>query len=127
MLYRSIVAFDHAKQVIRIVSLDVGEPEASGVNASSRNAEIRALLEQPLTNWPSTHAGGSENATGVPTSNWSRPDFENAVLEIKELINAGECYQAVLSQCFTRETTASPIGIYRALRSLNPSPYMFLL
>jgi anthranilate synthase component 1 len=60
-------------------------------------------------------------------SNWKREDFESAVSQIKELINAGECYQTVLSQCFTRRTTASAVAIYRAIRSLNPSPYMFLL
>nr|HMT07700.1 anthranilate synthase component I family protein [Pyrinomonadaceae bacterium] len=47
--------------------------------------------------------------------------------ELEELIGAGECYQAVLSQCFTRETKADAVSLYRALRSLNPSPYMFLL
>lgn len=61
------------------------------------------------------------------TSNWERADFEAAVVEIKELINAGECYQAVLSQCFTRPTSANAVALYRALRTLNPSPYMFLL
>jgi len=125
MFYRSIVAFDHAKQVIRIVSLDTSDAEGRG--AAATNAEIRSLLEQPLTNWPGSHDGHPDSTAAAPTSNWSRPDFENAVVEIKELINAGECYQAVLSQCFTRETTASPVAIYRALRSLNPSPYMFLL
>ncbi len=122
MFYRSIVAFDHAKQVIKIVSLDI---DGSVQDSSKRNAEIRALLEEPLVNWPPAYAGGSDKTD--PTSNWSRVDFESAVVEIKELINAGECYQAVLSQCFTRETSASPVAIYRALRSLNPSPYMFLL
>jgi anthranilate synthase component 1 len=60
-------------------------------------------------------------------SNWQRADFENAVVKIKEMISAGECYQVVLSQRFTRKTNADAISIYRALRSLNPSPYMFLL
>ena len=150
MFCRSIVAFDHAKQVIRIVSLDIdgtGGGNLEGVQRASdrrldtlptgrvsafmgdaheRNARIRGLLDIPLQHWPPTHAGGSNNAA-APTSNWTRTEFEAAVLEIKELINAGDCYQAVLSQCFSRETAASPVAIYRALRSLNPSPYMFLL
>ncbi len=123
MFYRSIVAFDHAKQLITIVSLDVDEG-VTPPSAAERNAAIRRRLEDPLERVPPTEVDG---AVCAPKSNWSRPDFENAVREIKELINAGECYQAVLSQCFTRETTASPIAIYRSLRSLNPSPYMFLL
>lgn len=133
MFYRSIVAFDHAKQLIRIVSLDVEDEDAG-----RRNVELRQLLENPYvpnvprlsttpaSGHPSLSRRGAGNDTAFP-SNWSRGDFESAVVEIKELINAGECYQAVLSQCFTRETAAAPVSIYRALRSLNPSPYMFLL
>ncbi|MBV9241583.1 MAG: anthranilate synthase component I family protein [Acidobacteria bacterium] len=133
MFYRSIVAFDHAKQVIRIVSLDLDGDR----DASERNAAIRTRLEDPYVPTQSTtpasghpslsRRGVASGSVPSTTANWSRPDFEAAVVEIKELINAGECYQAVLSQCFTRETTASPVAIYRALRSLNPSPYMFLL
>jgi anthranilate synthase component 1 len=126
MFYRTVVAFDHAKQVIKIISLDIkGEPAA----AVERNAAIRARLQDlVLPNWPPADAGGSDLAcTATAASNWRRSDFEVAVSEIKELINAGDCYQAVLSQCFTRETSAHPVSIYRALRSLNPSPYMFLL
>lgn len=121
MFFRSIVAFDHAKQVIKIISLDI---EGESSNARTRNAKLRELLEDPtLSNWPPAHADGSD----LPASNWERQNFEDAVSEIKELITAGECYQAVLSQCFTRKTNASAVAIYRALRSLNPSPYMFLL
>jgi anthranilate synthase component 1 len=130
MFYRSIVAFDHAKQVINIISLDSGNHDSASVaDAHSRNADIRRILEDPHVPIPnSTQPLRQEGLTpGSAASNWSRENFESAVVDIKELINAGECYQAVLSQCFTRETTASPIAIYRALRSLNPSPYMFLL
>ncbi|MBV9215991.1 MAG: anthranilate synthase component I family protein, partial [Acidobacteria bacterium] len=129
MFYRSVVAFDHAKQVVQIISLNFHETAGRNTSGSqcarSRNAKIRSLLEQPVSNWPPPHGGGSDKSEA--TSNWSRPDFEFAVGKIKDLINAGECYQAVLSQCFTRRTTATPVAIYRALRSLNPSPYMFLL
>ena len=126
MFYRSIVAFDHAKQVIRIVSLDTSGDAT--YDATERNAAIRGVLEDPHV--PMSAAVASSNQPlpqVVLTSNWTRRDFESGVREIKELINAGECYQAVLSQCFTRGTMASPVAIYRALRSLNPSPYMFLL
>ena len=122
MFYRSVVAFDHAKQVIKIISLDFdGAPH----KAAGRNAEIRSMLAQPTVPLPPKSAEGIKS--GQPSSNWTRTDFEAAVAKIKELIYAGEAYQIVLSQCFTRQTTASPVAIYRALRSLNPSPYMFLL
>ncbi|MFM9904237.1 MAG: anthranilate synthase component I family protein [Pyrinomonadaceae bacterium] len=126
MFYRSIVAFDHARQVIKIVSLDLhGEPD----NAESRNARIRGVLEQPHVPMPLNTAFDHPIPQVVPTttSNWERADFEAAVTHIKELINAGEAYQVVLSQCFTKQTNAGPVPIYRAIRSLNPSPYMFLL
>ncbi len=126
MFYRSIVAFDHARQVIKIVSLDIdGEPD----KAELRNAEIRSILEQPNVPLPINTAFNHPPApvASTVTSNWKRPDFEAAVAQIKELINAGECYQTVLSQRFTRTTNASAVAIYRAIRSLNPSPYMFLL
>ena len=123
MFYRSIVAFDHARQVIKIVSLDLdAEPE----KAAARNAQIREILEEPNVPMPQFNHPLSQVVPTV-TSNWKREDFEAAVTQIKELINGGECYQTVLSQCFTRPTTASAVAIYRAIRSLNPSPYMFLL
>jgi anthranilate synthase component I len=126
MYFRSIVAFDHAKQVIMIISLNRGDE--GGPDAASRNAEIRRVLEDPLVPFPPPHLPFNQAAgQQEPSSNWERPEFEAAVDEIKELIRAGEAYQVVLSQCFTRRTHASPVSIYRAIRSLNPSPYMFLL
>ena len=60
-------------------------------------------------------------------SNFTREDFEKAVLKCKEYIGAGDIIQVVLSQRFSRPVTADPFDVYRALRSLNPSPYMFYL
>lgn len=129
--YRSIVAFDHAKQLIKIISLVFSEEAADDQELKSlfdaadrRNREIRHRLERGEANIPTERTADAET---VLSSNWERTSFESAVRDIKELIRAGECYQVVLSQCFTRPTTASPIAIYRALRTLNPSPYMFLL
>ena len=135
MFFDSIVAFDHARQVIKIISLvftddALSEQEQDGLmeNARKRNIEIEALLhgEVPYSSSP----GAVPLAREVPhptDSNFSQIDFEAAVEQVKELIVAGECYQVVLSQRFSRQTEASATEIYRALRSLNPSPYMFLL
>lgn len=132
MFCRTIVAFDHAKQLVRIVTL-VFVDEADGDptsleniyhDAADKNRIIREMLETGLVIVPPI----SEKAEPSKiTSNFTQQDFENAVLEIKEMIAAGEAYQVVLSQCFSRETNASPVAIYRAMRSLNPSPYMFLI
>lgn len=131
MFFRSIVAFDHAKQVIKIISLvftdeaqDESELKLAFDAAKGKNARIRETLENGPLVLPKRSDGRVDPEA---RSNWKREDFEQAVAQIKELISAGECYQVVLSQCFSRETNASPVSIYRAIRSLNPSPYMFLL
>ena len=132
MFFRNIVAFDHAKQIIKIISLVFTGEAANDAelknlyeNAVAENVGIKEILEnQPLLVPDSTFQISDSKAV---ESNWKRQDFENAVREIKEMIAAGECYQVVLSQCFTRKTNADAVAIYRALRSLNPSPYMFLL
>ncbi len=131
MFFRSTVAFDHAKQVIRIISLvftdeaeDEDDLQKLNNAARERNREIKERLEHGDLHIP---LNTNRTMNGDVSSNWKREDFESAVTEIKELINAGEAYQVVLSQCFTKQTIASPVAIYRAIRSINPSPYMFLL
>lgn len=121
MIYRSVIAFDHARQKIKIVTV---APKHELDAATARNAEIRSLLESDKTvSLARSVKSGSQEAG----SNQTREQFEAAVEKIKEYIKAGDCYQAVYSQRFTRPTSASAIAIYRALRSLNPSPYMFLM
>lgn len=132
MFFHSLVAFDHAKQLITIISLafiadNDRYPETLRrlfENADSANKAMIDILENGVLRLPEH---GNEAASTEVVSNWERADFENGVAAIKELIAAGECYQVVFSQCFTRETSASDVSIYRAMRSLNPSPYMFLL
>ena len=130
MFFRSVIAFDHAKQLLNIVSLVFTDPSDSRDDAelrrqaTERNAAIRTRLENGTIDLPACQEDSSLKPV---TSNWTKEDFENAVRNVKELIAAGECYQVVLSQCFSRPTSADPVSIYRAMRSLNPSPYMFLL
>ncbi len=132
MFFRNIVAFDHAKQVIKIISLVFTE-EANGneeklstlFESARRECErLKRILETGDVSLPAQNESAGSGDIG---SNWKRSDFEDAVRKIIELINAGECYQAVLSKCFSKKTSASPVAIYRAVRSINPSPYMFLL
>lgn len=61
------------------------------------------------------------------TSNFTQQEFEDAVLRCKEYIAAGDVIQVVLSQRFSTKVSADPLDVYRALRSLNPSPYMYYL
>jgi anthranilate synthase component 1 len=81
-------------------------------------------LEQPM------HSEAPKNAPpGEPevSSNVTRAEFEAAVSRAKEYIYAGDIIQTVLSQRLARHTNANPFAMYRALRSINPSPYMYYL
>jgi anthranilate synthase component 1 len=133
LIFRTVLAFDHARQQIQIRTLAevaLGASEAalrqSFEAATAKNREIvhklSAAIELPLNTAPVTGAGEAEF-----DSNFERAEFERAVAEGKELIFAGECFQIVLSQRFRRKTTADAVALYRALRATNPSPYMFLL
>lgn len=133
MFFRRVVAFDHVRQTVNVVTLVFAE-EARGSRdrflgmieqAFDENRKIAEILQSGprQINFPVCRDPASKEFI----SNFEQAGFEASVRRVKELIRAGECYQVVLSQCFSRETAASPIEIYRALRSLNPSPYMFLL
>jgi anthranilate synthase component I len=63
----------------------------------------------------------------VPAGNFTQPAFEQVVVDGKEFIRSGDIIQFVPSQRFTRPFTKSPLHLYRALRTVNPSPYMFIL
>lgn len=132
MFCRTVIAFDHAKQVIKIVTL-VFIDEAEGddarldemfQNARTTNLHLREKLETLPVSIPKTQPNTIPQTV---TANFTQEDFEKAVETVKEYIFAGEAYQVVLSQCFTRPTDATAVSIYRAMRSLNPSPYMFLI
>jgi len=126
LFFRTIVAFDHARQQIKITTLVFTENavdlEKSYAEAVAKNEKLACLFQTTPT-FPVSKSGGKNSTV---KSNWRREDFLSAVRQIKDHILAGNCYQAVLSQRFSKETSASAVAIYRALRSLNPSPYMFL-
>ncbi|MEZ5308754.1 MAG: anthranilate synthase component I family protein, partial [Pyrinomonadaceae bacterium] len=131
MFYRTIVAFDHAKQLIKIITLafsdDPGnaKPSLKVLNSAQlTNRSIRERLESDPVILPKEDVPTSRHKV---SSNLSKIDFEAGVEKVKELIAGGEVYQVVLSQCLSKRTSASPVSIYRAMRSLNPSPYMFLI
>jgi len=133
LIFRTVLAFDHARQQIQIRTLAEVEPGANEANlkekfaeATEKNREVvrklSAAVELSLKAVVVAGAGEAEFE-----SNFAREEFERAVSEGKELIFAGECFQIVLSQRFRRKTKANAVALYRALRATNPSPYMFLL
>lgn len=121
MIADTLVVFDHAKNLIRI--LVNAEPTEAGYEAACETIwRIAARLKEPLPTLPS-----GEYPVHPVESNMTQADFEGAVDRIKEYIRAGDCFQLVYSQRFSTQVDAHPLTVYRALRSLNPSPYMFLL
>ncbi len=127
MLFDGLVAFDHVRQAVWIIRNVF--TEGSGSLRSKYDDAVRALratrarLERPL---PRERHG----ARGAPLrvhSDFPRARFLQAVRRAKQYIRAGDVFQVVLSQRFTARTSADPLAIYRALRVVNPSPYMYFL
>ncbi|MCX7799831.1 MAG: anthranilate synthase component I [Fimbriimonadales bacterium] len=121
MLVDSAVVFDHAKNLIRVVVLADGTSRAYE-QAAAEIERIVARLRRPLPPLPMGRFEAHPLA-----SNMAEGEYEEGVRRVVELIAAGDGVQMVLSQRFQTQTEAHPLTIYRALRSLNPSPYMFLL
>ncbi len=123
MLTDTLVAFDHARgRLLIIVNAHLnGDAEAAYDDASERIGRIAERLTEPLPSLV-TH---SSSLSLVLTSNFTQNGFEEIVRQAKEHIAAGDIFQVVLSQRMSRHTSAQPFDIYRALRRLNPSPYMF--
>ncbi len=131
MFFRNILVFDRLKQRIEIVSIvftDEAKDDEALRKLYDEAVEETARLEKLLaeSSLPSIAAEKrAEPESKQFTSNWKKTAFLGAVEKVKEHILAGDAYQVVLSQKFTRQTSAEPINIYRALRTTNPSPYMF--
>jgi anthranilate synthase component 1 len=134
MLADTLVAFDHARQRLLIIAnarLE-GDTPAAYRRATARIDEIvarlRAPVPQPPTSYPVSGGTARTDADGTRlTSNFSQAQFEASVRRAKEHIAAGDVFQVVLSQRLSGRTSAYPFAIYRALRRLNPSPYMVFL
>jgi anthranilate synthase component 1 len=123
MLSDVIVAFDHLKHTVTILAnAYVDEDEAAHERAREAIREVRERLAGPL---PRQHA----EARPEPQfeSNMPRATFEAMVARIVEYVHAGDAFQVVPSQRWSAEAGAEPFSIYRGLRAVNPSPYMYFL
>jgi anthranilate synthase component I len=123
----TIVIFDNVRQKIKVVSnahLDTGKTvQAAYEEATAKIDAIIGKLKVPLP--PQVDNPAARRVAF--TSNVTREEFEEAVVKAKEYVRAGDIIQVVLSQRFSGELTVDPLDIYRVLRTLNPSPYMFFL
>ena len=121
MLTGAVVIFDHAKNIIRIIAMTDGSSEDYD-RARGEIERIQGRLAGPLPQLPA-----NKGAYHPVESNMSQDQFERTVKRVKEYIVAGDGFQMVISQRFKTKNEAHPLTVYRALRSINPSPYMFLL
>ena len=140
MFYRTLVVFDRVQGQLTIVSV-VFTDEAGGNQSRLKELYENAVreterVEQLLVTLPeltTTPAARNDEAEPMAaekspvSSNWTEEAFHEAVRQVKEHIFAGDCYQVVLSQRFTRNVNVEAVPIYRALRQSNPAPYTYLL
>lgn len=126
MFVDTLLVFDHLRhriQVVAHVHLDAPDLATEYQRATERIEAVIHQLRQPLTLPPVT----SEYPRDVVSSNVNQARYADFVARAKEYIMAGDIFQVVPSQRFRRPTNATPFSIYRALRTINPSPYMFYI
>jgi anthranilate synthase component I len=123
MLTDALVAFDHLKHTVTILAnAYVDEHEAAHDRARAAIREVRERLAGPL---PRPAAAAQPEPQFE--SNMPRADFEAMVARIIEYVHAGDAFQVVPSQRWSAPAAAEPFSIYRGLRAVNPSPYMYFL
>ncbi|MGB1871581.1 MAG: anthranilate synthase component I [Candidatus Puniceispirillaceae bacterium] len=121
-----IAIFDRLRDsitlVVQVRPSEWDEPAAAWNVAQSRIANALKALDAPM---PATEAGGSQAVLPQPQSNVAKKDFLSMVDRAKDYIRAGDIFQVVLSQRFSIPFHLPAINLYRSLRRLNPSPFLF--
>ncbi|XP_055831363.1 anthranilate synthase alpha subunit 1, chloroplastic-like isoform X1 [Solanum dulcamara] len=130
-LYEDVIVFDHVEKkayVIHWVRLDQYSSLPEAYIDGKKRLEILMSrvqgIESPRLSPGSVDFRIHEFGSSLTTGNMTRDEYKNAVLQAKEHIASGDIFQIVLSQRFERRTFADPFEVYRALRIVNPSPYM---
>ncbi len=124
----TLVVFDHKLRRLLVVANamidEADSPEEAYAIARGRIGTVIAALDRPLHVAPLN--GLAEFEAPEPRSNTTQAEYEEMVLKAKEYISAGDAFQVVPSQRFEADFDGAPIDLYRALRHINPSPYMFV-
>lgn len=131
MLADTLVVFDNLTHKIKVIAnayIENGPKEAyekarAKIDGIVKKLESKAVVRKTT---PSSKKRKSSKSPAF-SSNFTKKDFMNAVKKTKKYIKAGDVIQTVISQNFYKETDTTPINAYRALRVINPSPYMFYL
>ncbi len=127
MVSDEVVVFDNlAGKLILVVHIDPHISDALAV-AERRLDELAAMLRQPVPELEPLGAQGDFISEKAFVSSFGQPQFEQAVERIRDYILAGDAMQVVPSQRLKMAYHKEPLNLYRALRSLNPSPYMYFL
>ena len=128
MFADTMLVFDHLRHHIKVVShvRPDQDVERAYREATDKIDALVHRLSQPLEQPAAMQAAAGPVGAEVE-SNFTRARYEEAVNKCVEYIYAGDVIQVVNSQRFSRRTNAPPLQIYRALRSINPSPYMYFL
>ena len=127
MLFDTVLAFDHVKhRILIIANARVTADEDLSALYQFACAKIQ-FLERELERGLSSASRPTSRKAPELRSNLTREVYEAGVRTIKEHIAAGDIYQAVLSHRLEADVQADPLTIYRALRHVNPSPYMYFI
>lgn len=129
-----VVAFDHLRQCVTCIDnvlipadTDAAQRDALYDQAVERLERVVADLAQPLADAPTLTPATLDVDPAAATSTLPTARYGDAVAVAREHILAGDIFQVVLAQRFTLEDTYDPLDVYRALRQLNPSPYMYFV
>ena len=124
----TLVVFDHKLRRLLLIAnamLDEADsPEEAYADARGRIEAVVEMLDRPLHMSPLN--GLADIEAPEPRSNTTQEEYEGMVVQAKEYITAGDAFQIVPSQRFEADFDGAPIDLYRALRHINPSPYMFV-
>jgi len=130
MLADTMLIFDNLKQKIKIVSnvhIDGKSPANAYKEAVEKIEGIVEKLKSSKLKVKSSKGKKQKTSSKYTSSFKTKEAFEEAVLKSKEYIAAGDIFQVVLSQRFERKSDVQPFDVYRALRVINPSPYMYYI
>jgi anthranilate synthase component 1 len=127
MLFDTVLVFDHLTHQIHIISNVFLDNKTDPLQVQYQEAIDKIeFLRKELENEVSVIENHTSTSTEI-YSNLKKSDYYQAVSVAKNYINAGEIYQVVLSQKFHKEIDVDPFNIYRALRVINPSPYLYFV
>ena len=130
--YDQLIVFDNVNKTIFVIAMarldrTEGDVAAAYSDATQRVDQLVEQLSEPSNMLPIVDIDSKEETALPFSSNFEQPQFESAVRRCVEYIEAGDVFQVVISQRLEVEVESDPLEIYRSLRVVNPSPFMFFL